>query len=294
MHAAIVAHRRVGRSGAPRAGAVVQSGAVGDGVTALRRAIQGAGARVTALLRSAGDPARPLPRSEWTVGDAAAHLAEGVGSYVAYLSGSTEPWADLSDLPGGSVAASNARHLAEVTHRDLAALAGDVDTRLAEVVALTEGRHDDDPVFWHGLDVSLTTFLSTALAELLVHGLDVARALGRPWPIAAGDARLVADGLVPLLPLLVDRDAARGVRLTYEVRLRGGGRFTLAFRDGAVDARPGGSPAADCRISADPVAFLLVAYGRRSQWSAAATGRLVAWGRKPWVAFRLTSLLVPP
>jgi hypothetical protein len=44
----------------------------------------------------------------------------------------------------------------------------------------------------------------------------------------------------------------------------------------------------------DPVGFLLVAYGRSSQWSEIARGRIVAWGRKPWVALKLASYLVTP
>jgi hypothetical protein len=51
---------------------------------------------------------------------------------------------------------------------------------------------------------------------------------------------------------------------------------------------------ADCHVSADLVALLLVAYGRRSQWIPILTGKLVAWGRKPWLGPRLTGNLVTP
>jgi hypothetical protein len=50
----------------------------------------------------------------------------------------------------------------------------------------------------------------------------------------------------------------------------------------------------DCRISADPVAFLLVAYGRQAQWRPVLLGRMTAWGRRPWRAFALKRLLVNP
>jgi hypothetical protein len=39
---------------------------------------------------------------------------------------------------------------------------------------------------------------------------------------------------------------------------------------------------------------LLVAYGRRSQWVQFLTGRLVAWGGKPWLGGRLVRYLVTP
>jgi hypothetical protein len=52
---------------------------------------------------------------------------------------------------------------------------------------------------------------------------------------------------------------------------------------------PGGAGDVDCRISADPVSLLEVLYGRESQWPAVLRGRLVAFGRKPWLAFGLSS-----
>ena len=56
----------------------------------------------------------------------------------------------------------------------------------------------------------------------------------------------------------------------------------------------GTASSVDCHVSADPVALLLVAYGRRSQWVPILTGRLVAGGRKPWLGVRLVRYLVAP
>ena len=67
-----------------------------------------------------------------------------------------------------------------------------------------------------------------------------------------------------------------------------------SFSDGRLSVDPGEHPRIDVHISGDPVATLLVVYKRRSQWPSILTGRLAAWGRKPWVAFRLTSYLVAP
>jgi hypothetical protein len=36
------------------------------------------------------------------------------------------------------------------------------------------------------------------------------------------------------------------------------------------------------------------AYGRRSQWRSIARGQLLTWGRRRWIAVRLTSYLVAP
>jgi hypothetical protein len=39
---------------------------------------------------------------------------------------------------------------------------------------------------------------------------------------------------------------------------------------------------------------VLVGYGRMSQWRAIGTGRLIAWGRKPWLGFRFVGLFFNP
>jgi hypothetical protein len=50
----------------------------------------------------------------------------------------------------------------------------------------------------------------------------------------------------------------------------------------------------DCHVSADPVELLLVAYGRKTQWVPILTGKMVAWGHRPWLGPRLVSYLVTP
>jgi hypothetical protein len=50
----------------------------------------------------------------------------------------------------------------------------------------------------------------------------------------------------------------------------------------------------DVTISAQPVALLLVLYKRRPQWPAIARGRLLAWGRRPWLAFSLAGRFHQP
>jgi hypothetical protein len=67
----------------------------------------------------------------------------------------------------------------------------------------------------------------------------------------------------------------------------------LRIDDGRVTTDVPGVPV-DCHVSADPVALLFVAYGRRSQWGPILTGRMLAWGRKPWLSVRLTTYLVAP
>ncbi|WP_441349126.1 hypothetical protein [Streptomyces sp. NTH33] len=60
----------------------------------------------------------------------------------------------------------------------------------------------------------------------------------------------------------------------------------------SVGSQPPTRP--DCTILTEPVTFLLMALGRRDQWSAAAQGRVFARGRKFWLAPRFPALFKAP
>jgi hypothetical protein len=72
------------------------------------------------------------------------------------------------------------------------------------------------------------------------------------------------------------------------------GRFVVLVADGTATIDPPGQPRIDCHIAGTPLALLLVGYGRISQWQAIGTGRLIAWGRKPWLGFRFVHLFYNP
>ncbi|MHB8466806.1 MAG: hypothetical protein ACYDH6_11990 [Acidimicrobiales bacterium] len=62
--------------------------------------------------------------------------------------------------------------------------------------------------------------------------------------------------------------------------------------DGVLTAVEGRPRHADCRMSVEPVAYLLAAYGRVPVWRPAIRGRLLAYGRRPWLGLKLASMLV--
>src|SRR5262245_61433660 len=83
-----------------------------------RAALRRAADDFAALIAGAPDANQPIPGSEWTVGDVAAHVALGTEAYLGYATGSTEAWVDVSDIAGGSLARSSAQRLAEESGRD--------------------------------------------------------------------------------------------------------------------------------------------------------------------------------
>jgi hypothetical protein len=68
----------------------------------------------------------------------------------------------------------------------------------------------------------------------------------------------------------------------------------VRFNDGVAAVEPARGQTIDCHLSADPVDLMLVVYGRISQWGPIARGRLLAWGRKPWLGLRFKNLFFNP
>ena len=254
--------------------------------------------RVTALLRTDPDPAAPA-LGVWNLGEVAAHLAwawQVLPPLATGADGAPSLVDDVWDLGRLTVAAVEAeperdpRLLADIIERRAGALLAD----LRDEPARRSRRWILD-----GSTVDAVTLVCHLLNETVVHAYDIARAARLPWPISRPHAALVLDGfLFPMLtvvgPALVDQQAARGLRATYAIHVRGGGRHVLAYDDGALVADGPGPHRIDCHLSADPAAMLLVVWQRRSQWEAIARGQLLAWGRRPWLGPRLRAIMRNP
>jgi uncharacterized protein (TIGR03083 family) len=243
------------------------------------KALRTAAPRTAAVIRTAGESGAPVPGLTWTVGQTAAHLVNEFRDYTAYAQGSKK--AAQGDRPSRLNAAANAEQLRADPDRDLGSLA---DRLLPAVEGFLAVEPPAGPVTAsNGIAMSWETMASALLGELLVHGLDIARASGQPWRIDRADALLVTAGVMTMVPHYLETT----LDATFEVRLRGGPRYLIG-----ADGHKGGKP--DCWISADPEAFLLVGLGRTGQWGQIARGRLVAGGRKPWLAVKFGSLITGP
>jgi uncharacterized protein (TIGR03083 family) len=248
----------------------------------VRPAIEQVGERFADLAASASDPDRRVPNSPaWTVREAVAHVVTVAPRYAAgpERRGTWVPdpreLPELNDAEIRALGTHGMDELADRLRRGLAALCEQIEDYGAAPPSFR---------FHGGEPVAADVALGILLGELVVHGWDIARALRRPWPIDPDHVALILDGLVPILPGWVDPDQARGLTATFEVRLRGQATHVFAFQDGRLQMDPDQPRRVDAHISADPAALLLVIYRRRSQWPQIAAGRLLAWGRRPWLA----------
>lgn len=237
------------------------------------------------LLRSAQDGSRPAI-GHWSVGDVAMHTSHVFQILGDVARGGTSPVEDhlrLSD--------HWEKLLAEDPERDPRLIADRLDQSSKEFLDALQQSDWEQPASWHG-GVKVPTYALAGLVtgECVFHGLDVARALGRSWTIDPAKARLVIDGLLPVMPHFVKQDAAAGVHATIDFRFRGGPRVYMLIDDGSLVIDERTDRPIDCHVSADPVDYLLIGYGRKSQLGPALTGKILAWGKKPWLALKFAKL----
>ncbi len=269
-------------------------------------------ARVTTLLRSIGDPGVPAV-GQWNLGDVAMHLTQGwmvaPGLARRDLSRFYEVVPSLAGVAGDSLI-QDMWDLADTTklgvksdpERDLGVLADRIETRAEEYFSECVGADPDEPRPWiiEGTTVPLSTLTCHLLSETVLHTYDIAQAAGRTWRIEPAHAAIVlARFIVPVLQtagprVFVNSAKAAGLQATYDVRIRGEDSFHFIFDDGELNIVEPSSRRVDCHISADPVAFLMVVFNRQSQWTAIAQGKLMAWGRKPWLGPQLRGLIRNP
>ncbi|MFI5507153.1 maleylpyruvate isomerase N-terminal domain-containing protein [Mycobacterium sp. NPDC051804] len=260
-----------------------------------RRRLAAVAHRVADLLADEFDGSRSVPGLDWTLGDTAAHVAAESRSFARLASGDLTPesmWEKYA--PGTEGMASGAR-MSTLNRNEIAAFDRSQLSRAGELIEEAVGdflattRDWPSDRLFRGIegDIALPTATCVVMFELLIHGDDLARGLGKRWVIAAEEARLVLSGISSLMPGQFDADAAGDMRATVFLRLRGGPAFALWVHDGRLEVVPHPVDPVDCHVWADPVTFLLVSTGRRSQIGAVLRGKLMAWGRRPWLAARL-------
>ena len=247
--------------------------------------------RYARLMESVPDTSIAIPDSEWTVRDAAAHVAGGTQRMAALARGeaSTVPTVDKEYLDG------RARKLiAEIPETDGKKLADQMREALGRLMAETATRSGDQPITFHGgLHLMLAELVSMYLGEYLLHGYDVAVATGAPWPIDPGYAALAVGGFRRCYSGIFNPAAAAGLEATYRLDTAGTDPFFVRISNATYE-EPATAGSVDCVITADSVTALLVMSGRLSQWAAIALGRLTFSGQRPEIGPRFNDLFVFP
>ena len=261
-----------------------------------RAALRDVVPRLVTLVRSVPD-ASSASVGTWTVGDVAAHLSHVFRCDTDAIAGRPVPEAMVTKE---GIADATAKLLAGDGERDPAVIADRIGT-LANEFDDIASRTQSATVGWlQGTRLPPSAVACHLLEECLVHGHDIAKATGRPWPIQRHHALLAMEGgVLPLIAALpptafLNQEKAGSFRARTELRLRGGRRTVMVFDGGSLTLEAADARDVDACISADPPALMLVLIGRQAIWKPLLEGKLAAWGRRPWKLARMLTVMSLP
>ena len=249
-------------------------------------ALRSATVRTVSLIRSISDPTLPVTGSHLTLGDAAAHLVLTAQIAVDCFAGFPSPIHDL-----GSKRDFDARFLAQFPERrpeQLAALLQDA------VDLLLEAPLDGDLIPFHsGIPLEPGVIIGLLIADLMAFSWDIAITLGLAWSMELATARVATSATMRMLPFVLS-EAAEKTTASFRVHIRGGDDITGRIANGNMTISRTDFGPVDCHISADPVAFILVAHRRLSRAGRVARGQLLSWGENRAFGATLRSLFTRP
>jgi uncharacterized protein (TIGR03083 family) len=260
---------------------------------AVRAAVPVAGGRFADLVAGVPD-ARVTALGEWSIAETASHVGMIALMYTAMVRGDGGPL----PLPGlsepmdaasvDSISRMNALALELYPERDPARLAERLRADLAEVLQVSADLDPGKPVWWlGGSRVPVAGVLAHLVNELLMHGLDIARATRRPWPIPAAYEALFLDlflfGMVRNdLGRLLDDATPSPRRIAVEFRSAHTRPTVLVLRHGELRAEdPDGT--ADVRLRFDPAVLVPMMFGRITKARAVLSGKVRIGGPRPWL-----------
>ena len=249
--------------------------------------LRNAGRRFSALVRAIENPDQRTRGLEWTVAEVAAHTMQAFHYDLDNIRGSGEPYPIVNGDFIESGTLHNKQLLEQEPERDPWKIAERFDAVLEEFVTEAGGRDPAQPVrISQGATTTVATVVGILLGELILHGLDIAQTAGKSLTIEPEAARQAVYSTAATLSLAVNMETTRDLDVRLELRIRGGKRFVVHIDHGSARTEPVGGKV-DVVISGDPVAYLLVGYGRQGPGPQVLKGKMLSWGRRPLLATKL-------
>jgi uncharacterized protein (TIGR03083 family) len=247
--------------------------------------------RIAAMITAHPDPARRIPRSDWTVGEAAAHLAFTTLGLAMMARGLAIPYGDGTRA---GLAEANAVALDGYSERDLATLAAEliVNTRIVfqEAAAAPPDQVCLTPMGTVGLD-GLTAYVLTHQA---MHGSAIATALGAPLPFDADHLPLMWPFLQHALGQVLASEEAAGLTASFALRVTGSFSVGITLSAGRLTFGCPAPAVVDCELSGDPQVLFLLLIKLLDAGEALQAGTLHLSGPRAELGLRLMELFDVP
>lgn len=261
------------------------------GLVERRAACEAVARRIAAMLRSGVDPNRPIPHSEWTVGEAAAHLAFTTLGLGMMARGIQIPYGDGTRE---GLQEANLVALEGYSERDLQVLADELLTHTGIVFDEASAAPPDQicvtPMGTVGID-GLTAYVLTHQA---MHGSAISTALGAPLPFEPDDVALMWPFIRHALGQVLVPELATDLVATFAFQVTGTFSFGLRLGNGALESMSPAPAQADCVISGDAQALFLLLIKILDVEEAIKEGRLRLSGPRAELGFYLMDLFNIP
>jgi uncharacterized protein (TIGR03083 family) len=262
---------------------------VDTGRDELRARIGDVRERFSRLARSA-DPHARRTGLDWTVHQVVAHVLTIANRYRMIAEG--------QDFHR----ASCPRDLDRINQDEVDAVMAPIPELMDQLEALApvmdamfDSLPDDYSVEFHcGVIVSGIMAQTNWLMELILHGGDIARAVGTPWEVRERDMLLILRGLAEAGPGWLRAEISPAIDVCVAFQIPDARPYVVHVHDGVAEfreRRPGDRPDAVLRSNASTVVQMFLQ--RIGVVAAARKGAILVGGRRPWKALRFLSYFEP-
>ena len=196
--------------------------------------------------------------------------------------------------------ARHPRELDQINHEEMLAALAPVSELLEDLEALEpvmdayfDDLSDDHVAEFHcGAMVSGIIAQVNWLFDLVLHGEDIARAVGAPWEIRERDMLLLLREAVEVAPAYVKAGISPAADICVALQIPDARPYVMHVHDGILEIRPrglGDRPDAVMKSSASTMVRLFL--HRIGPFTAARQGLRIVGGRRPWKAMQLQSCI---
>jgi Mycothiol maleylpyruvate isomerase N-terminal domain len=258
---------------------------------AVRQAAETIAGRVAAMVRDLPDASIQIPHSQWSVSEAAAHLAYANLGMAMMARGMEIPHGDGTR---DGLAEANKVALEGFTERDGAVLADRMVAGARMVFDEAAAQPPDRVCPTPMGPMPVATLISYLLVHEAMHGSAIATAVGAPWPFDPEHVALMWPFMSYVLPRVADVGQVAGLTACFELRFGDALHCALMVDDGAVTMSLTPARPPDCIVAGDAQSLFLVIVRVLTMQGAVESADLRLSGPSPELGLRMPDLFNVP
>lgn len=247
--------------------------------------------RIATMIEPLSDTTMPIKNSNWTIGDAAAHLVISAKLFHKVLEGTKNPYKVGQRDP---IAEVNDKLLKEFPERNGKKLAQLLNKETKTFLQIERQYPVDFKIKTHLGSMDLMMCLSYNLCHLLIHGCTIAINLNKPVPIEEKHLAMTQLFRNKATLHFYDKEKARNFYATIVIHLRDFSRYAIICEGSHISITDTIPNKTDCTITIDPISYFLISTGVIGQWKPLLQGKVFISGKRPWLALRLMKLFKTP